>query len=364
MELVYQGKMSEEAIIEKAGEHKASIEPDGNRSLIIKGDCYYAMASLSTLVGKVDLIYFDPPLNGFLSEGASRVKVKSEEYAEFLRKRLVLAKTLLSVRGSIYIHLPVADCHYMKILCDEIFTKDCFKNDIARVRSNPRNSPSDCYGNERDSLLFYVKEPGKNIWNDIRIPLAEEDYSDKFSKVDRMGRRYATVPLHAPGETKNGVTGELWRGLAAPEGRHWMTTPEELDRLDSDGRIEWSQSGNPRLIVYAGEYEGKRLQDIWNYKDPLNPEYPGEKNSEMLDKIIRQSSDKDSVLLDCFAGSGAFLRCAENCKRQYVGIDCSSEAVDMIMSKAKRSYKYFDMFTGYTNTKMIPEAQQLSLFDE
>lgn len=365
MELIYTGKKTEEAIIEYAELYKKDITVDTDNSILMKADAFFAMSSLANeFEGKVDLVYFDPPQNGFMASGAARPRLKTEEYAEFIRERLVVAKRLLSERGSIYVHVT-ADCaHIIKLLCDEIFGEKNFKNDLTRIRSNPRNSFSNAYGNQKDTLLFYTISVDNNIWNDIKVPLDEDEYSDKFNKIDGLGRRYATVPLHAPGETKSGATGDVWRGMRAPKGRHWMTSPDELDRLDSEGRIEWSQSGNPRLIVFAYEYEGKRIQDVWNYKDPLNAEYPGERSSQMLDILIRQSSDKGSIVLDPFAGSGAFLRCAENLKRRYIGIDCSTESIDMIKAKATKSLDYYDLETGYKQSFLKEHTEQLSFFDE
>lgn len=365
MELVYKGKASREAVIEKAEFMKESIAVESDRSLLIKGDCFVSMASImKDFKGKIDLVYMDPPQNGFMSEGADRSRLKADDYAEFIRERVILAYELLSEKGSLYLHISSRDSHFIKLLCDEIFGERCFKNDITRIRSNPRNSASDSYGNEKDVILFYAKNPELTIWNDIRIPLEENEYSEKFNKFDSYGRRYATVPLHAPGETKSGATGDVWRGISAPKGRHWMTTPDELDRLDSEGRIEWSQSGNPRLIVYAAEYEGKRIQDVWTYKDPLNPEYAGEKNAEMLDLIIRQSTKKGSIVLDCFSGSGAVLYCAEARKRRFIGMDSSTDSINMIMKNTQKSLEYHDLFTGFSQTVAKEEAEQLSLFDD
>ncbi len=364
MELAYRGKRSDAEIIESAELCKKKLAFPEERSLLLKGDCFVALASLSPeFDGKVDLVYFDPPVNGFMSEGADRAKLDSDGYANFIRERMVLVYRLLSENGSAYVHIPVKDSHAVKLVCDEIFGESSFKNDITRIRSNPRNSASDAYGSSKDTLLFYAKNPQKNIWNDVRVPLAEGEYSEKFNKEDGLGRKYATVPLHAPGKTKSGVTGDVWRGIRAPEGRHWMTTPDELDRLDAEGRIEWSQSGNPRLIVYASEYEGKRIQDVWDYKDPLNPEYPTEKNSEMLDLLIRQSTQKESIVLDPFAGSGAALRCAEAHKRRWIGVDSSTDSINMITAKAERSFEYYDLTTGATQSILRTETEQLSLFD-
>lgn len=93
------------------------------------------------------------------------------------------------------------------------------------------------------------------------------------------------------------------------------------------GLIEWSSTGNPRKRIYADEREGKRVQDIWEFKDPQNPVYPTEKNAAMLERIIAISSNRESLVLDCFCGSGTTLLAAARGGRRWIGIDQSPLAI-------------------------------------
>ena len=121
--------------------------------------------------------------------------------------------------------------------------------------------------------------------------------------------------------------------MMPPKGRHWRTDVETLEQWDKDGLIEWSSTGNPRKIIFADEREGKRVQDIWEYKDPQYPTYPTEKNSNLLDLIIRTSSDPNSIVLDCFCGSGTTLKSAQINGRKWIGIDQSEKAIETTMKK-------------------------------
>ena len=71
--------------------------------------------------------------------------------------------------------------------------------------------------------------------------------------------------------------------------------------------LEWSKNNNPRKKLYYDESNGKRIADIWNFKDPQYPIYPTEKNLEMLKLIIKTSSNENRLVLDCFCGSGSTL---------------------------------------------------------
>jgi len=105
-----------------------------------------------------------------------------------------------------------------------------------------------------------------------------------------------------------------------------------LDELDQQGLIERSSTGNPRKIIFADDAadRGKRLCDIWEFKDPQYPVYPTEKNTELLKTIIRTSSHPGQTVLDCFCGSGTTLLAAGELDRHWIGIDQSDIAIDVV----------------------------------
>jgi adenine-specific DNA-methyltransferase len=348
MELTYPEKVSEAEILAKAG-NATGIDITVGDSTFIKGDNFAVMASLlaSGFAGKIDLVYIDPPFNtnqvftvdddrvSTISRSRSNQAAYSDnmtrpEYLEFMRERLILLRELLSEKGSIYVHIDCKVGHYLKIVMDEVFGADNFVNDICRIKSNPKNFKRRAYGNQKDVIYFYAKDRKCNIFNDVTIHLNDDDKKRMFDKVDETGRRYNTVPVHAPGETQNGKTGGTWRDMFPPKGRHWRTDPDELERLDAQGLIEWSQNGVPRMKKYADDHKGMKVQDVWYYLDPAYPEYPTEKNKDMIRMIIEQSSECDSYVMDCFAGSGTTLRASEESGRRWIGIDKSDFSAELI----------------------------------
>lgn len=327
---------------------------DGWTNKLIWGDNLEALELLlrePSIRGQVRLVYIDPPYatNQEFRVGESRTSTVSssyddrvayedrlagEAYLRFLRDRLILIKEILAEDGSIYVHVDIKVGHYLKVLMDEIFGASNFINQIIRVKCNPKNFSRRGYGNIHDMILFYSK--GSNfVWNESRESLSDADIQRLFPKVDKYGRRYTTTPLHAPGETRKGATGMPWRGINPPKGRHWRYPPEELDRLDKEGLIEWSPTGNPRKILYADEVrlKGRKRQDVWEFKDPPYPVYPTEKNIEMLKVIIQASSNPDDIVMDCFSGSGTTLVAAELLGRRWIGIDSSEVAIQMTQKK-------------------------------
>lgn len=314
------------------------------KNLLLKGDNLEAMLYLIRergLSGKVDLIYTDPPfatnVNFTITKGRATTisnsqkgdvaysdKVLGKDFLDFLRKRVALMKELLSLEGSIYLHTDYKIGHYVKVMMDEVFGIENFRNDITRIKCNPKNFKRIGYGNIKDMILFYTK--GENpIWHEPTEPYSDGDIDKLFPKKDENGRRYTTVPIHAPGET---ATSKPFKGMMPPPGRHWRTDVATLEQWDKEGLIEWSDNGNPRKKVFADDRKGKRTQDVWmGYKDPQYPRYPTEKNEGFIEMIIKTSSNKDSIVMDPFCGSGSTLETASCLSRKWIGIDNSDLAI-------------------------------------
>lgn len=349
MLLNYEGKKTEQVILnstKKATLFSSSETPSQNK--LIKGDNLSILKTLLEdygLEGKVDLVYIDPPFatNGHfkISENRANTVSKSNgdgiaysdtlvgaEFIEFIRERLIFLRELMSDKASIYLHIDYKIGHYIKIIMDEIFGQKNYRNDITRIKCNPKNFHRKAYGNIKDLILFYSKTDNPT-WNDPRAEFSEEEISLSFKKIDKNGRRYTTIPLHAPGETINGKTGQEWRGLKPPKGRHWRSEPAIFDKLDKEGLIEWSSTGVPRKKIFADETTGKKIQDIWEFKDSQYPCYPTEKNIDLLRSIIKTSSNEGDLVLDCFCGSGTTLQAAQELGRFWIGIDQSESAIEV-----------------------------------
>lgn len=354
MFIQYTNKKTEEEIIKNIQKINLVSKFGSGKNKLIKGDNLQVLKTLIEdfdLKGKIDLVYIDPPFatNNHFTIGNNRVstisnskddktayrdELRGGDFLEFLRERLILLKELLSENGSIYLHIDYKIGHYVKIIMDEVFGIENFKNDITRIKCNPKNFKRKAYGNIKDLILFYSKSKDP-IWNDPAEQFTKEDIDKLFKKIDSNGRRYTTIPLHAPGETKNGPTGQEWKGQKPPKGRHWRTNPEILEEWDKKGLIEWSENGVPRKKIFVDEREGKKKQDIWEYKDSQYPTYPTEKNIDLLKNIVLASSNEDSLVLDCFCGSGTTLQASQELGRNWIGIDQSDEAINVAQNRLK-----------------------------
>jgi adenine-specific DNA-methyltransferase len=379
--LSYEGKKSEKDILATEPlSTKILWQGDNvqNPNLLFYEDNLPVLASLlqePTIRGNVRLIYIDPP---FATNSVFQSRSQGDAYGdlligahyiEFLRERLILLRELLAKDGSIYVHLDENMAFHIKIIMDEVFGKGNFRSWITRKKCNPKNYTRKTYGNVSDYILFYTKTD-TYVWNRPVEEWTDERAKKEYQYIeDGTGRRYKKVPVHAPG-VRNGDTGKEWRGKLPPPGKHWQFPPQVLDEMDARGEIYWSANGNPRRKIYLDASEGIPVQDIWlDFRDAHNQNinitgYPTEKNSDLLARIIKASSNEGDLVLDCFSGSGTTLAVASQLNRRWIGIDNSTEAIATILRRfAKGLEPMGDFVTKPENSSREKKVQDVSLWD-
>ncbi len=343
--LAYPGKKTvQEILATPAGQFESSRNGAPNRLYHADNlDVLPALARDDRVKGKVRLVYIDPP---FATASTFESRKQRHAYAddlagagfvESLRERLVWLHHILADDGSLYLHLDERMAFYMRVILDEIFGAQNFRNCITRRKCNPKNYTRKTYGNVADYILFYTKTD-HYVWNRPFLPWDEARAAREYAYVDQNGRRYKKVPVHAPG-VRNGATGGPWRGRLPPPGKHWQYTPSKLDEMDARGEIYWSSTGNPRRKVYLDQSPGVPLQNIWmDARDPYNQnipiaDYPTEKPLVLLSRIIEASSNPGDLVMDCYSGSGTTLAAASQLGRHWVGVDRSDEAIAVTLQR-------------------------------
>jgi adenine-specific DNA-methyltransferase len=349
LHLDYPGKKPEADILSVAASSVSLLFSASNADPLKRlyyGDNLYLLRYLlddPTVSGKISLIYIDPPFSTKTTfqtrnlQHAYEDVLEGGDFLEYIRERLVLLRELLSPEGSIYIHIDEKMLCHLKIVMDELFGADNYRNLITRKKCNPKNYTRKKYGNVADYILFYTKS-NSYVWN-RPIETWTDDRAKEYQYIDKAtGRRFMKVPLHAPG-VRHGETGKSWRGMLPPPGKHWQFPPSTLDKMDKGGEIYWSPTGNPRRKVYLDQNPGPTVQDIWlDYKDAHNQNikitgYPTEKNPEILKRIILASSNPGDLVLDAFSGSGTTLAVADHALRKWLGIDNSKEAIRLTLRR-------------------------------
>lgn len=347
--LQYPAKLDEGTILQpratrfvqasREGVHIASaIKPDG----FVWADNWLALNQLVQDGVRAKLVYLDPPYAtglGFASrdnEHAYSDALAEASYIEFMRRRLVLIRELLDDDGSVYVHIGHHMLGEMKLVLDEVFGRNNFLNLITRRKCSSKNFTRNQYANLHDYILFYSKT--KNyIWNKPSKKPDPEWIAREYPKVDERGQ-YKLVPVHAPG-VRRGATGEEWRGMKPPSGKHWQYAPAKLDELDANGEIHWSKNGNPRRKVYLTADKAIGYTDYWEeFRDAhhqaiLVSGYPTEKNFDMMKLIVEASSNPGDLVIDPFCGSGSTLHAASALGRRWIGVDESFTAAKTVIKR-------------------------------
>ncbi|NQW08952.1 MAG: site-specific DNA-methyltransferase [Alphaproteobacteria bacterium] len=329
----------------------------------ILDDNFFVLNELLAEKKKATLFYLDPPYGtGFdfhsrELEHAYKDSMGQAAYLEFMRRRLILMRECLSDDGSIYVHIGHQMVAHLKVLMDEIFGVDNFRNLITRRKCSSKNFTRKQYANINDYILFYSK--GKTYkWNQPGIEPEQAWIEKEYTKTDKLGRRFKLVPVHAPG-TRNGETGQPWRGVLPPPGKHWQYAPSKLDELDRQGDIHWSRNSNPRRKVYLSSDKKRSLTDYWDqYRDAHHQSiqitgYPTEKNLQMIKMIVGASSDTGDLVIDPFCGSGTTLHAARDLGRRYIGIDASFSAAKATLRRMRHGLEPMGDYVNDRKAKVL-----------
>jgi len=333
---------------------EVAVTGDGGwRNRLIWGDNAHVLASLADeLAGQVDLIYIDPPFDsrqdykvriavGDATADESLAKIQSviedkayrdtwgagvESYLQMLYTRLLLLRELLSDRGSIFIHLAPNVSHVARVLMDEVFGSENFRAEIIWKRTSAHSDAS-ALGSVHESILYFSKA-SRPIWNEQFVPYDDSYVEQYYRYRDEDGRRFMSGDASASGLAGGGYRYE-WRGVT----REWRMPIETMERLDAEGRIFYTRNGIPRIKRYLDEAKGQPLSDVWTDIQPVvswSPEllgYDTQKPEALLKRIIETSSSPESIVLDCFVGSGTTAAAAEQLGRRWVAIDIGRFAV-------------------------------------
>lgn len=358
--LHYPGKMERGDVVVLPADEPVAVPIASNAGQLFKGDNLSALLWLrrhTDIRRNVRCVYIDPPYSTSMAFVDRDVKhayddhLNGAEYLESLRRRLIVLHDLLADDGSIFVHLDQNMIFEAKILLDEVFGRDNFRNFITRKKCNTKNYTRKNFGNIADHILFYGKTD-QNVWHRPYEAWTAEKMADEYPYVDeKTRRRFKKVPVHAPG-IRRGETGKPWRGKLPPKGKHWQYPPAKLDELDAAGEIYWSSNGNPRRKVFFDQSKGIPVQDIWmGFKDPHNQNvlitgYPTEKNFDLVTRLIAATTNPGDLVLDCYCGSGTTLEAAAVLGRKFIGIDIADAAVAATVKRFQEGRAAMGDFVG------------------
>ncbi len=213
-------------------------------------------------------------------------------YLAMMTPRLLEIHRILINTGSVYLHCDPTSSHYLKVILDQVFGTSCFRNEIAWTYKGGGRSKKH-FARKHDAILFYTKG---NKWT--------FNYEDIL--VNRTNRTYFT---------------------------------------DKNGDRYWLKYGKR----YYLKHEGKVPEDWWADIDPLHGPYkerlgyPTQKPLELLERIIKASTNEGDIVLDPFCGCGTTLVAAEKLGRKWIGIDISKDAIEITEKRLKETFGYIEL---------------------
>ncbi|ENT6819228.1 DNA methyltransferase, partial [Vibrio vulnificus] len=255
----------------------------------------------------------------------------NDEYLQFMYERLLLIKELLSEKGVISVHCDYHKVHHIRLIMDELFGVDNFINEVVWRRGNNKKTTRK-YSQSHDNILIYSK--GDDYIFNPQFEPYEQEYIDKYyGNMDEDGRRYQLQAMYGKGSGPALYFGDQL--LTPPAGLHWRWNQEKINKAMQDGIIVFPKGGEgmPRFKDYLDTKEGNPIRTIWNDIVEVNSQatdrtnYPTQKPVKLMERIIATFSNINSLVLDCFCGSGSTLHAATKLNRRFIGSDINLGAI-------------------------------------
>lgn len=348
---------------------KEAVGTNDKGNIVMHGECLSTCAYLKDKGIEVDLVYIDPPFasgadyakkihirrNPLVQKAIAEAEQQldnsdmlafeekmygdiwdKERYLNWMYENLMAIKAVMSDTASIYVHLDDHIGHYVKILMDEIFGEDNYKNDIAWRSTASHNDSSKSFSSISDHIYFYSLSEN-SVFNTLYTEYTEDYIDSEWTKLP-SGRYYKAENMLDPQMKMNAYD---FHGTTA----RWRTTPEKFEILwnaeqtevpNSHGRIKLGKNGKPIKrcrIVFMDELPGAPVNDIWddiNYvagRSIEKVDYSTQKPEALLERIIKASSNEGMLVADFFGGSGVTAAVAHKLGRRFVHNDVNINSI-------------------------------------
>lgn len=315
-------------------------------NLIIKGNNLLALHSLKKeFAGKVKLIYIDPPYNTGNDGFKYNDSFNHSTWLTFMRNRLEVAKHLLKEDGFMIVQCDDYEQAYLKVLLDEIFGNENFRNSIYWHRTYAGKTVSKNLPWNTDIIHLYSKKNLFNI-NNVTSELSEKDIKS-YKKDDNDGRgTYTTVSLQKTGgpgpQTTYDYTdnnGKLW--ICPKKG--WRMKESKLKDLENDNRLYITDVTIREKYYLKERLEiGKQIDNFWgdlgnlNRSSDINFNLIGQKTESLIERLINLTTTENDIVLDYHLGSGTTAAVAHKMNRQYIGIEQMDYIEDFAVERLKK----------------------------
>ncbi|WP_310460499.1 site-specific DNA-methyltransferase [Sphaerotilus sp.] len=321
---------------------------------LIFGDNLLALKALEQeFSGRVKCVFIDPPYNTGSAFTHYDDGLEHSIWLGLMRDRLEIIKRLLSDDGSLWITIDDNEAHYLKVLCDEIFSRQCFiANVIWEKSDSPRNSARQ-FSTDHDHVLIYSRNPD---WIPKRLARTDEAnsiYTNQDS--DYRGPWLAGDPFANKPYSKGlyKITGPTGREFQPPPGRYWRISEEKFWELDKDNRIWWGskKDARPSIKRYLSEVSDLVPRTLWSKtdvgsnrtsKNEMRLLFPGEssfdtpKPEKLIERLINIATNPGDLILDSFAGSGTTGAVAHKMGRRWIMVELGEHCHTHVIPRLKK----------------------------
>lgn len=358
LELTWVGKYDEQQPLEPRilienpeysyGEVETGVLPNGKPwkgNMLIHGDNLLALKALEQdYAGCVKCIYIDPPYNTGNAFEHYDDGVEHSIWLSLMRERLVLLRTLLSDDGSIWISIDADESHYLKVLCDEIFGRKNFIDEVIWQRSYAPINLKKTLSRSHDTILVYAKNKSDK-YELNKLPRG--DAENRYKNIDNDPRGpWTSGPIQAGPRTESRVY-----EIITPSGRRvlpppqycWRVSKEKFDEMVADNRIYFGPNGDnvPRIKRFLSEVkDGMVATTLWLRED-VGDNQEGKKEikelfedsvfdtpkpERLIERVLTLGSNEGDIVLDSFLGSGTTAAVAQKMGRRYIGVEMGNHA--------------------------------------
>lgn len=376
---LYESKCVEKIRPTQASENLLSninLQEKTSENLLIRGECISACAYLKEKGIKVDLVYIDPPFasgadyakkvyirqNPKIAQAIEQAQIEmgedfqsfeekmygdiwnKEDYLNWMYENLMAIKSIMSENASIYVHLDWHIGHYVKILMDEVFGEDNFRNHIAWRREVTRGMKqhSEFFGHNQDYIFYYTKSE-LGIYHKQEIKKYVDDF--KEFKQDKFG--YFTTS-HKGTYTDESLI-ELY------DNNRIFITNDGKAIIDRENKTFKTTKGTTRIKYYLEKdssgkyYKTQIIDDIWEdingiaTQESERVNYATQKPEALLERIIKASSDENMLVADFFGGSGVAAAVAHKLGRKFIHCDIGINSIQTTRDRLKALNSSFDI---------------------
>lgn len=313
---------------------------------LIKSDNFQALNTLlPKYQNKVDLIYIDPPFNTG-SDFEYKDKFQDSTWLTLMENRLELAREFLSDRGSFYLHLDHNANYRGRELLNVIFGEENFRNEIVWRRKQATSFGDSYFGIVIDTLLFFSKDnnfifnPQKSL-NDENT---QKYIKQRFIFDDGDGRKYMKSPLVNSLYRPN--LRYEFQGVKPPK-NGWLYSKEKMQQMYENNELLIPSDKDSRIYrkIYLDTYEGQEIPNLWLDIPIVNPMASEriesdsnltQKPEALLARIIKASSNEDSIIFDYHLGSGTTIATAHKLGRKWLGVEMGEHFYKVIIPRMKK----------------------------